>query len=401
NTNRPVLQPNFSADGKRLVFYSRDEKNQRDLWTISIEGGNAVQITNDLAFDWSPVWSPEGNFIYFCSNRNGAASLWRIEVDQKSGKPNGEPEPLSSTPAQSWLLTLSKDGKNLIYVRRSRIENIHRAEFDPVKMQIVGKNEAVTEGTKRTRTPSFSPDGNTIVFYVTGETQEDIISVKQGETKWNFLTNDAARDRTPRFSPDGNQIVFYSNHNGRYEAFLMNADGTNRRQITETEGKGVNYPLFSPDGKRLAYSSIENQSYIINLETDFAAQTPFQFPPLNEKGDYFVSWSWSPDGKKIAGWSGNELDIETAELYLYSTENNSYEKVSDNFNRPAWLADNIHLIGTVGNKISVINTQTKQIREIFSLEPQFINSPAISPDNRRIAFSTGTIEADIQMLSLK
>jgi Tol biopolymer transport system component len=181
----------------------------------------------------------------------------------------------------------------------------------------------------------------------------------------------------------------------------MNADGSNRKQITTTEGKGVNYPIFSPDGKRLAYSIIESKSYIINLETDFAAQTPFEFPPLNEKGDNFIAWSWSPDGKKIAGWSGNELDIESSELFIYSVETNSYEKISDNFNRPSWLADNIHIIGTVDEKLAVINTQTGQIREILSLAPQFINSPAISPDNRRVAFSAGTIEADIQMLSLK
>ncbi len=400
-TNRPVLQPNFSPDGTKIVFYSRDERNQRDLWTVSIEGGDAVQLTKDAAFDWSPVWSPDGSFIYFCSNRNGAASLWRIAVNQKKGEPIGEPESLSSTPAQSWLLTLSKDGKNLIYARRSRIENIYKAEFDTAKMQIVGKPEAVTEGTKRMRTPDFAPDGNSIVFYVTGETQEDIILVKSGETKWNLLTNDAGRDRVPRFSPDGNQITFYSNADGHYEAYIMNADGSNRRQITKTEGKGVYYPFLSPDGKRLAYTMIESDSFINNLETDFSAQTPFKFPRVNDKGDFFIPWSWSPDGKKIAGWSGNELDIESSELFVYSIETNSYERISENFNRPAWFADNIHILGTVDDKLAVINTQTKQVREILSNMPQFINSPAISRDNRRVAFSTGTIEADIQMLSLK
>ena len=400
-TARFVTQPNFSPDGKRIVFYSRNEKNQRDLWTISVEGGEAVQLTNDLAYDWSPVWSPDGKNIYFCSNRNGASSLWRIAVDAATGKPLGEPESISSSPAQSWLLTLSKDGKNLLYVRRSRIENIQQTEFDPKKMQVVGKPTAVTEGTKRTRTPSISPNGNLIAFYVTGETQEDIVVVKKGETKWNLLTNDAARDRVPRFSPDGSQIAFYSNLNGIYEVFLMNTDGTNRRQITDKSGKGANYPVFSPDGKRLAYSILEAGTYLINLEKSFAEQTPVQLPPLNEKGDNFIGWSWSPDGKKLVGWRGDKIQIEYPDVYVYSIETNTYEKISDEFSRPYWLADSRNIIGEIAGKMFVLDTQTKQTREILSLSPQFINSPNITPDNHRVVFSSGTIEADIQMLSLK
>lgn len=401
NTNVDATQPNFSPNGRRIVFWGKDEKYQRDLWTIPAEGGEAVRLTNDEALDWNPVWSHDGKFIYFCSNRNGAFSLWRLRIDQTTGKPLGEPEAISSTPAQSWLLTLSKDGKNLIYVRRTRIENIQQMEFDPKKMQTVGKPIAVTEGTKRTRTPTISPDGNFIAFYVTGEAQEDIVLVKNGETKWNALTNDAARDRVPRFSPDGSRIAFYSNLNGTYEIYTINLDGTDRRQITNYGGKGIFYPIFSPDGKQLAYSALEGTTYIMNLETDWANQTPFKFPPLNEKGDYFVAWSWSPDGKKLAGWRSDSVETEYADSYIYSIESNNYEKLSDNASRVFWLSDNRHLIFAKVGKLIVIDSQTKTEREVLSVEPQFIYSPVLTPDNKRIVFSVATIESDIQMLSLK
>jgi len=399
-TNQFVTQPNFSPDGTRIVFYSKGEKNQRDLWTVSVEGGDAVQVTNDPAYDWNPVWSPDGEFIYFCSNRNGASNLWRISVDQKTGKPLGEPESISSTPAQSWHLTISKDGKNLVYVRRSRVENISQIEFDATKMQVVGKPTAVTEGTKRTRTPAISPDGSLIAFYVTGETQEDIVVVKQGDTKWNLITNDEARDRVPRFSPDGSQIIFYSNLGGTYEVYIMNTDGTNRRKITDNGGKGVNYPIFSPDGKKIAYTVMEQGTYLLNLEGDTLNQKPIQLPPLNENGDNFIAWSWSPDGKRIVGWRGDKIQIEYSDIYVYSFETNTYEKMSDEFYRPVWLADSRHLIGYVDSKMQVLDTQTKQMREIFSLLPQFISSPNVTPDNSRVVFSTGTIESDILMLTL-
>jgi len=74
--------------------------------------------------------------------------------------------------------------------------------------------------------------------------------------------------------------------------------------------------------------------------------------------------------------------------------------MSDEFYRPVWLADSRHLIGYVDSKMQVLDTQTKQMREILSLLPQFISSPNVTPDNSRVVFSTGTIESDILMLTL-
>jgi serine/threonine protein kinase len=396
--NVDAKQPTFSPDGKRIVFWGK----QRDLWTASAQGGDAVRLTEDKNLDWNPVWSPDGEFIYFCSNRNGGSSLWRLRVDQTTGNPIDEPEAITAPLAQSWLMTISKDGKNLVYERRTRIENIQQAEFDPIKMQIVGKLIPVTEGNKRTRTPHISPDGKLIAFYVTGEAQEDIVLVKNDDPKWNYLTNDAALDRVPRFSPDGSRIAFYSGLSGISELYMMNTDGSDRRQIiTNDDGKSSLYPVFSPDGKRLAYTVGNETSYIISLETDLAGQTPFQFPPLNEKGDNFVSWSWSPDGKRIAGWRSDNVEREYPGIYVYSFETNGYEKVSEEAWRAFWLADNRHLLAEKAGKIMLIDTQTKTEREILSLLPLVSYSPTITPDNRRIVFSLATFEGDIQMLSLK
>jgi eukaryotic-like serine/threonine-protein kinase len=395
--NVDAKQPTFSPDGKRIVFWGK----QRDLWTASAQGGEAVHLTDDKSFDWNPVWSPDGEFIYFCSNRNGASSLWRIRVDQTTGNPLEEAEAISAPLAQSWLLTISKDGKTLVYERRTRIENIQQAEFDATKMEIVGKFTAVTEGNKRTRTPHISPDGKLITFYVTGEAQEDIVLVKNDDPKWNYLTNDAVFDRVPRFSPDGKQIAFYSSLSGKSEIYIMNTDGADRRQAVKDSSKGSLYPVFSPDGKRLAYTVADESTFIAGLEGNSANQTQFQLPPLNEKGDGFVGWSWSPDGKRISGWRSDKIEREYDGVYLYSLETNSYEKISEESGRGFWLADNRHLLATKFGVLMVIDSQTKTEREILSLLPRVIYSPTITPDNKRMVFSLATFEGDIQMLSLK
>ena len=69
---------------------------QRDLYTVATAGGQRVAVTNDAAIDWSPVWSPDGRFIYFSSDRGGAMNLWRIAVDGRAGARTGAPEPVTA-----------------------------------------------------------------------------------------------------------------------------------------------------------------------------------------------------------------------------------------------------------------------------------------------------------------
>ena len=57
------------------------------------QGGSAV--TDDAALDWSPAWSPDGRSLYFSSARGGTMNLWRVAIDQATGRLLGEPEPMT------------------------------------------------------------------------------------------------------------------------------------------------------------------------------------------------------------------------------------------------------------------------------------------------------------------
>jgi Tol biopolymer transport system component len=82
-----------------------------------------VPVTQDPAIDWSPVWSPDGRFIYFSSDRGGAMNLWWIAVDQSSGRPQGAPEAVTTgVQASAGLPRFSEDGSRLAF--RSRVASI-------------------------------------------------------------------------------------------------------------------------------------------------------------------------------------------------------------------------------------------------------------------------------------
>ena len=101
-TRHDALQPSWSPHGWRIAFWGLREEaaGQRDLWTVSADGSEAeseaVTVTNDLALDWNPVWSPDGRYLYFSSDRGGAMNLWRIPIDEKTGGVLGAAEPVTT-----------------------------------------------------------------------------------------------------------------------------------------------------------------------------------------------------------------------------------------------------------------------------------------------------------------
>jgi eukaryotic-like serine/threonine-protein kinase len=101
--------PRWSPDGHSIVFDSQAENGHVDVWTIGVDGSGLRQITHDPADDTVPVWSRDGRFIYFVSNRTGRNEIWR----EAAG--GGAEEQL--TREGGALPFESVDGQTLYYAR--------------------------------------------------------------------------------------------------------------------------------------------------------------------------------------------------------------------------------------------------------------------------------------------
>jgi len=105
------LQPSWSPHGYRIAYWSVFAKGrpvgQRDIYTIAANGGEPVAVTSDTAMDWNPIWSPDGGYLYFSSNRGGSMNLWRIAIDERSGRVLGVPEALTAPSAFAAHLSVS------------------------------------------------------------------------------------------------------------------------------------------------------------------------------------------------------------------------------------------------------------------------------------------------------
>ncbi|MDT5271669.1 MAG: eukaryotic-like serine/threonine-protein kinase [Acidobacteriota bacterium] len=395
-----AAQPAWSPDGARIAYWGKHKGGQRDIWTIPARGGEPAPVTDDAAFDWNPVWSPDGRFLYFASDRGGSMNLWRVPMEEQTGRPTGPPEPLTTPSTYAQQVAFSRDGRRAAYVNQVSSTNIFTVDFNPYKERITGEPVAVTQGFRHASGPDLSPDGGWFVYSSQGERQEDLYLVsRDGASPPRKLTDDAYKDRGPRWSPDGKSIAFYSDRSGRYEAWTINADGGGLRQLTFTEGPSVYYPFWSPDSARIAYNRSGETCTIIEVGKSWQEQTPHRLPdPADRRMEKFWATSWSPDGRKLGGWVSPES--ETPGVAVYDFETGGYERITDFGNSPIWLSDNRRLLFDYLHKLYLVNSKTKKVQELLPPSPHRVSGYGLSPDGRTLYYGLAVREADVWLLDL-
>jgi len=217
------------------------------------------------------------------------------------------------------------------------------------------------------------------------------VLVKRDGTDWRDLTNDKFFDRYPRWSPDGKQITFTSDRSGRYEIWVMNADGTNLRQVTAGASNHATFPLWSHDGARILFYR-QSVNYLVDVNKGLD-QTLQELPPIGT-GDFFIAWDWSPDGKKLLGTNSKN------EVVYFSFETNRYEKVVDRGTFGMWMGDSVRIVFTSQEKAYLADVLTKRVREIFTSPDPSTRNIYISADDQLLYFTLGSNESDIWLLDL-
>jgi dipeptidyl aminopeptidase/acylaminoacyl peptidase len=276
-------------------------------------------------------------------------NLWRVPIEERSGLVLGTPEPVTTPSPYSGYLSFSRDGALLAYSDSISSNRTQMVGFDAVNGKIVGQPLAVP-GPAIAYDLSPSEDGKWLAF-VSGRNQDDIFVIRTDGTELRQLTDDSYRDMGPRWSPDGKLILFYSNQSGRYQVCTINADGSSRRQLTEAADE-MWYSMWSPDGRRLA---------------------------------------------------GRELmaDGRIQGVLVYSFDDRHFDKLTGSGAFAVWLRDSRRLVFSAGDKLNLIDSQSREIKEILSVAPHFNRFLSISADNRTIYFNVVQEEGDIWLASLK
>ena len=170
---------------------------------------------------------------------------------------------------------------------------------------------------------AWSPGGKKIALRSRRDGNDEIYVIDaDGSGETIRLTNNASADQNPVFSPNGTKIAFGSNRSGNFDLYMMDAsdedgdgNGDNLTRLT-TNPAGDAWPEFSPDGTKLAFGSNRDGDvdvYVMNpareaAETNVPVNLTNAMVGMNSGGVFVATnerWpAWSPDGQKIAVWSG-------------------------------------------------------------------------------------------------
>jgi serine/threonine protein kinase len=387
----------WSPHGNRLaVSIQASGTRQMDVVTVDVASGEIVPLLTDSAMEWSPVWSPDGRFVYFTSDRSGSMNLWRFAMDEESGRALGNPEPLTTPSSFASHASIAADGRHVVYSSVLITSNVARLRFNPNVGAVEGTPSDVTTGSRPWANPDPSPDGQWVTFYSRQNPEGHIYIARSDGTGLRQLTGDSFLDRVPRWSPDGQWITFFSNRSGiPYVLWKIRPDGSDLMQATTA---GAIYAAWSPDGTRLAASEDASATrpaatYIVDPNIPLAEQKPETLPPFRS----FIVNSWSPNGDMLAG----QTTISATGIATYSFRNRTYDVLTDFGEFPVWLPDNRQLLFVSrGREIIVIDRLTKARRTVFVDPRNVIGPPQMARDGRTLYFSRRVTESDIWTVTL-
>lgn len=244
------FQGRFSPDGKKILFYSYrhqdasyvDAKNA-EVYMMDADGSYQVRLTytDHEAYSLMPLWSPDGKQIAFASGPDmRTLNAYVMNLDGRDRKV------IAPGVIQSW----SADGA---YINLgSKVLHLEAGE----ESEIEDENGEVLSGI-------FSPDWSKIAY---SKQEGDFLNlyIYDRATKTRQQITEQVNAVSPEWSFDSQKVVFAAYLGGGWETseiFVVNADGTDLKQVTHDGGNAWK-PAWSPDGSRILFSSDkDNKQY--------------------------------------------------------------------------------------------------------------------------------------------
>ena len=263
-----------SPDGKTIVFDMLG-----DLYTMPIDGGKATPLTNDIAWNFQPQYSPDGKTIAFISDRKGGDNIWVMDAD----------------------------GKNLRQVSKEKHHIVHNPAWSPDGNYLMGNKSQMTSRSIGA--------GSIWMWHKSGGKGLEVRERLHGKTSQKTIGEAA-------YSPDG-RYVYYAldGTSGRVWAYNKNSVGAifqiRRWDLLKGEEEtiisgpgGAVRPTPSNNGKYLAYVKrvdFESALYIKNLksgaETEVYLGLDRDLQETNGEHGNYANFSWTPDDKHLVFWA--------------------------------------------------------------------------------------------------
>tara|TARA_Y100000591_G_scaffold308443_1_gene308756 strand:- start:75 stop:1157 length:1083 start_codon:yes stop_codon:yes gene_type:complete len=264
-----------------------------------------------------------------------------------------------------------------------------------------GNSTQITKNKWIDFNPALSKDNDKLLFISDRDGNREIYSIElewlDGYTQWRGknlknLTNSSENDWTPVFSPVDDKVAFstYFPENDNYDIFIMNEDGTDKENLTNTPSY-EKFPQFSPDGSFLIFQGWKNGK----MEIYFTGILDKNIINLtrNTKSHDIISHgnSFSPDGQSIVFTSERDGNRNIYFMNINGSEITAITKHESDDYEPIFSPDGQSIVFTSerdGNKeIYLFETESKKLKNL-SNHPGNDWNPRFYPDNNKIVFQS-------------
>ena len=278
----------FSADDRQLIFQSKRDGRQCDqIYTMNIDGSHVKMISTGDGRTTCSYFFPSGKRILYSSTHLGSREcppppdfskgyVWAIypAFDVFTARPDGSGlKRLTTSAGYDAESTITRDGKKIVFT------SMRDGDLDIYTMDANGGNvKRLTTDLGYDGGPFWSYDGKQIVYrayhpqterekadYVgllknnlIRPTTLDIWVMNADGSNKRQITNNNKANFAPYFFPDGKRVIFASNMNdprGRnFDLYIINIDGTGLERVTFNDTFD-GFPMFSRDGRKLVFAS--------------------------------------------------------------------------------------------------------------------------------------------------
>jgi Tol biopolymer transport system component len=263
------------------------------ILVVRVADGRTAAVTDSVSLNQSPVWSYDGRWLYFISDRDGPRDLFALRI-RGGGHAEGAPIRLT-TGLGTQSVSFSADGSRLAYAPLTATSNIWSMPI-PVHPPVSAAGAIqITSGDQIIEAPFLSRDNKWLLYSsdVTGRAQVYRIALPGGAPE--RLTNDPYDDYMNGLSPDGREVAFHSWRTGSRDIYVQPLDGRPVQQVTSSP-RQESGASWSPDGLALAYSDQDRPGgvFVVRRGPDGSWRSP------TERAAAGFWPVWSPDGRRLA-----------------------------------------------------------------------------------------------------